>query len=207
MPVTPRLVLDWDGTVTEEDTLVLAVLEFGDADVYERTERALEAGELTFRQVMEAEMATIRAPLADVRDRLLERVRVRPGFRELAERQRPLLLSSGFVELIEPLLAREGVEADVAANRLDARPDGWRVVWRQEAACAICGDWCKRDGLPATGPVAFVGDGWSDRCAALAADRVFARGSLARYLDGEGVAYEPFDDFHDVARALERRAA
>jgi 2-hydroxy-3-keto-5-methylthiopentenyl-1-phosphate phosphatase len=31
---------------------------------------------------------------------------------------------------------------------------------------------------------------------------VFARDGLARYLDARGVAYEPFDDFHDVERAL-----
>ena len=50
----------------------------------------------------------------------------------------------------------------------------------------------------------FVGDGVSDRCVSLAADRVFARDGLARYLSRQGVAFEPFEDFHDVARALER---
>jgi 2-hydroxy-3-keto-5-methylthiopentenyl-1-phosphate phosphatase len=50
--------------------------------------------------------------------------------------------------------------------------------------------------------VVYVGDGYSDRCAAQAADRVFARRALARYLDERGVAYEPFEDFHEVDRAL-----
>jgi 2-hydroxy-3-keto-5-methylthiopentenyl-1-phosphate phosphatase len=47
-----------------------------------------------------------------------------------------------------------------------------------------------------------VGDGYSDRCAALAADRVFARRGLARDMEAEGVAYEPFDDFVSVRAAL-----
>ena len=47
-----------------------------------------------------------------------------------------------------------------------------------------------------------MGDGYSDRCAALAADRVFARDSLATHLDQLGVSYEPFYDLHDVAAAL-----
>jgi 2-hydroxy-3-keto-5-methylthiopentenyl-1-phosphate phosphatase len=47
-----------------------------------------------------------------------------------------------------------------------------------------------------------VGDGISDRCAALASDRIFATRGLARYLDEQGVAYERFDDFFDVASAL-----
>jgi 2-hydroxy-3-keto-5-methylthiopentenyl-1-phosphate phosphatase len=31
---------------------------------------------------------------------------------------------------------------------------------------------------------------------------VFATKGLARYLDERGVSYEPFDDFHDIARRL-----
>jgi 2-hydroxy-3-keto-5-methylthiopentenyl-1-phosphate phosphatase len=31
-----RLVLDWDGTVTERDTLDLVLQEFGDAEIYAR---------------------------------------------------------------------------------------------------------------------------------------------------------------------------
>jgi len=104
--------------------------------------------------------------------------------------------------LIEPVLAREGVEAEVKANRLDARPDGWRVLWRDESVCPVCGQPCKRAALPQDGEVVYVGDGYSDRCASLAADRVFATRGLARYLDAEGATYEPFDDFLDVRDSL-----
>lgn len=48
----------------------------------------------------------------------------------------------------------------------------------------------------------YAGDGFSDRCVALAATRVFARDGLATYLAGRGVAFERFEDFHDVLRAL-----
>jgi 2-hydroxy-3-keto-5-methylthiopentenyl-1-phosphate phosphatase len=92
----------------------------------------------------------------------------------------------------------------VHANRLDARPEGWRVVFRDESACAACGEACKRSALPANGEIVYVGDGYSDRCAALAADRVFATDLLAEYLDERGVAYEPFTDLSDVAQALAR---
>ena len=53
-----RLVLDWDGTVTERDTLHMAIERFGDLDVF----RALEAQigrELTLNEVIGIEMATI----------------------------------------------------------------------------------------------------------------------------------------------------
>ena len=198
-----KVVLDWDGTVTEEDTLHLLLLEFGDRGLYERVEVELLGGRMSYRDLMETEMRTIRVPLATARDFLLERARLRAGLHELAQAHDVLILSSGFAELIEPLLARAGVDAAVAANGLDPRPDGWRIRWRDEAQCTHCGDLCKRGGLPrADGPVVYVGDGYSDRCAALAADRVFARDGLAVYLEREGVAFEPFDDLEDVARAL-----
>jgi 2-hydroxy-3-keto-5-methylthiopentenyl-1-phosphate phosphatase len=68
--------------------------------------------------------------------------------------------------------------------------------------CAECDQSCKRAALPAEGEIVYVGDGISDRCAALAADRVFAVKGLASWLDEQGVAYEPFRDFRDIAAAL-----
>jgi len=50
-----------------------------------------------------------------------------------------------------------------------------------------------------------VGDGYSDRCAALAAERVFARDGLAEWLCSERVAFERFDDLGDVLEAMARR--
>jgi 2-hydroxy-3-keto-5-methylthiopentenyl-1-phosphate phosphatase len=187
--------------VTEVDSLHMVLLEFGDVEAYLRAEDDLGRS-LTLHEVIAVEFSTVTAPLAEVVEWVVENVRVRPGFHELVERFRPLIVSSGFHELIEPVLAREGVEAELLANRLDPRPDGWRVIWRDEAVCAVCGEACKRSTLPADGEVVYVGDGYSDRCVALAADRVFARDGLADYLDQQGVAYERFETLHDVAERL-----
>ena len=191
-----RLVLDFDGTVTERDTLDLVLERFGDAGVYERVEAELDAGRMTLNDVISAEFATVTAPLDEVVAYVVEHARVRPGFAELARARHPLVVSSGFRELIEPVLEREGVldAVELRANRVDARPDGWRVHYRVAETCEVCGEPCKRGDLPA-GEVAYAGDGHSDYCAALAADRVYATGSLARYLDERGVAFEPLTDF------------
>ena len=195
------LILDWDGTVTVRDTLWMLLERFGDRDVFERMEAGLGTT-FTHREVMETEMATITAPLEEAVAFLVARAEVRPGFRRLVERFRPLVLSSSFHETIEPVLAREGVEVELAANRIDARPDGWRVIWTDAAPCPECGELCKRRSLPDDGRLVYVGDGYSDRCAALAADRVFARGGLARYLAARDVAFETFEDLDDIAAAL-----
>jgi 2-hydroxy-3-keto-5-methylthiopentenyl-1-phosphate phosphatase len=200
VPEPWRLVLDWDGTVTEVDSLHMVLLEFGDRHVYEQAEGELFRA-MTLHEVIAHEFRTVRAPLEEVVAWCRENVRVRAGFRELVEAHRPLILSSGFRELIEPILEREAVEAELLANALDPHPGGWRAVFRDEAACASCSEACKRGSLP-SGRIVYVGDGASDRCAALAADRVFARNGLAAWLERRGVAYEPFGDLHDVGRAL-----
>jgi 2-hydroxy-3-keto-5-methylthiopentenyl-1-phosphate phosphatase len=175
----------------------MVLLEFGDVSIYEASEDALGES-LTLHQVIEREFATVKAPLLEVVTWLAENVVVRPGFAELVERFDPLVISSGFHELIEPILAREGVEFELLANRLDARADGWRVIWRDESVCEICGEPCKRASL-GDGAYVYVGDGYSDRCAALAAERVYARDGLARYLDEEGVAYTPFETLREIS--------
>lgn len=197
-----RLVLDWDGTITERDTLHMAIEEFGDLDVFHALE-AQVGRELTLDEVIEVEMATISAPFDVVLDWLLETVVVRPGLPELVAAHDPLIVSAGFHELIQPVLDREGVAATVVANRVEADPTGWRATFLERESCDVCGEPCKRVALAGTGPYVYVGDGISDRCVSLAAQRVFARSGLAQYLAAKGVAYEPFETLHDVREALE----
>ena len=144
------------------------------------------------------ELETITAPLAEVVGWLVANVRVRPGFAELVATHDPLIVSAGFHELIAPVLAREGVEARVVANTIDAHPSGWRAVFPPATRCPTCGEECKRAAVAHLTEFAYAGDGVSDRCVSLAAVCVFARAGLARYLEELGVPYLPFEDFHDI---------
>ncbi len=195
------LIVDWDGTITERDSLLMVLEEFGDWEECERLGDLLFAGKITLREEIERQFATVRAPLDEVVAWTVDNVRVRPGLPELAA-LRPIVVSSGFHELIDPVLAREGVTVELHANRVEARSEGWRPIWRELPVCAVCGQPCKRADLPADGQVVYVGDGYSDRCAALAADRVFARRGLAAYLDQQGIEYERFADLHDIVGAV-----
>ncbi len=189
------LVLDWDGTCTVRDSLVAAVHDLGDAGVYE-TEYA------SYGEALVAEVGTLRVTAEQAAEWALENVELRRGFHELVERHAPVIVSSGLPQLILPVLEREGIDVEVRSNFAEPSPDGWRLRFRHEGPCPVCGDRCKRRSLPDERPLVFVGDGYSDRCASLACDRVFARDSLARYLDEQSVAYEAFDSLLDVAAAL-----
>lgn len=196
-----ELVLDWDGTVTEADTLHVAIEEFGDVDVFIEMESEI-GRRMTLQEVIAVEMATIHASLEDVVAYLLATVSLRDGFGELVEQRDPLVVSMGFHELIEPLLERDGIEVRLVANRLDPRPEGWKAIFRSQAICDVCGEPCKRSDVSGVDGFVYVGDGFSDRCVAQAAARVFARDGLATYLAARGVPFERFEDFHDLERAL-----
>jgi 2-hydroxy-3-keto-5-methylthiopentenyl-1-phosphate phosphatase len=196
------LIVDWDGTATVEDTLIEAMKVFGDWQLYLDASAALKRGEITLHEEIRRDAEGIKAPLEEVQRWLVETVELRPGFVDLARARKPVIVSSNFRQLIEPILAREGLDLEVRANEVEWHPDGWRASFLNGDECGTCGEPCKRASLPAGDEIVYVGDGYSDRCAAQAADRIFARRSLARYLDERGVAYEPFEDFHDIDRAL-----
>lgn len=210
--MTRSLVVDFDGTITESDLLQPIAVRFGDPAVVDEVDLALDEGRITLRDEISREYEPVTAPLEEVVAWVLEHSRIRPGLRELVDLAesrgwRFVILSSGFEELIRPVLAREGVDVELLANRVEAHPNGWRVQWRDESICAECGESCKRAALPSEGEIVYVGDGYSDRCAALASQRVFATRGLARHFDSLGVPYEPFDDFFDIVAVLDRDIA
>ena len=194
-----RLFVDWDGTVTVQDSLVQVIHEFGDPALLAELEPRVGV-DLTLHEEIALEFAAVTTPLDEVVAWVVEHVDVRPGLRELAE-LRPVVVSAGFHELIEPGLEREGVRLEVLANRVEAAPEGWRVRFRDDTGCEMCGEPCKR-GSVAGAPYVYAGDGYSDRCAALAAERVFARDGLAAYLDLRGFPYEPFRDLRELRARL-----
>jgi 2-hydroxy-3-keto-5-methylthiopentenyl-1-phosphate phosphatase len=191
-----QLALDWDGTCTARDSLVAAIHDLGNPSVYEQEFES-------YGEALAAEVATLRVSAAEAAAWAVESVQLRAGLHELVERHRPVIVSSGLPQLIRPVLEREGLgHLELRSNDAEVRDDGWRVIFRDEGPCPVCGDRCKRRSLPAGRPLVFAGDGWSDRCASLACDRVFARTGLAAYLDEQGVPYEPYETFFDVAAAL-----
>ena len=143
-----KLVLDWDGTVTVQDSLVLVIHEFGDPAA-----RGARAACRCRPDAARGDRARVRlghAPLDEV-VALGRRARRRSaGFRELAEALEPVVLSAGFRELIEPVLEREGVRARGAREPAGRTAGRLARPFRDEAACTTCGEPCKRGASPAS---------------------------------------------------------
>ncbi len=206
---------DFDGTITQNDTLHLIVRRYGDGDLWEAIEPRLRAGELTLEQAMEAEFAGVRATPEQVRELVLRDAGMRAGFPDFVawardRGHRLLVLSSGFRSVIDAVLSRWGLgHLEVASHEAEFSPRGARLVWADRGdRCAVCGRRCKRHDVRARRAgerLVLIGDGVSDRCVAKMADIVFARAHLARDLTADGVPFVPFEDFHQVREELEAR--
>jgi 2-hydroxy-3-keto-5-methylthiopentenyl-1-phosphate phosphatase len=205
------LVVDFDGTITQEDVLDEIARTFGDDEVYREVDEALDRNGITLHEVLRREFEPVRASLGEVVEWVHANASIRQGFRELVELARErgwrvVVVASGFRQLIEPMLERAGIEGlELVSNEVDPDPSGWRITFFDESRCEVCGEACKRTTVRSVvdgGEVVYVGDGYSDRCAAEDADRVFARRGLAAYLTERGVPFEPFENFFQIAERL-----
>ena len=116
-------------------------------------------------------------------------------------------MSDGFAFYIEPMMRAAGLgHVTVISNEQawrDGRPDGLRFV-NAHPVCVGCGT-CKMQAVlryRERGPVAFVGEGQTDRYGALYADVTFAKLDLVAFCEADGVPFVAWEDFDDVRRAL-----
>jgi 2-hydroxy-3-keto-5-methylthiopentenyl-1-phosphate phosphatase len=208
--VSRLVVVDFDGTITERDTLDEMCRIYAPEE-WAAAEDDLQRRTMTLREVIAAEFAPIKGDHDTIVSETVDRARIRKGFAEFvraaeAAGDRVVVVSSGFESVIRPILEREGLDhLEVIAHDVRFTADGGVVDFRHGEPCPVCGEECKRsvvDAMRDGREVAYVGDGYSDRCAAQAADVRFARRTLASYLDAEDVEYIAFDDFTTVREAL-----
>jgi 2-hydroxy-3-keto-5-methylthiopentenyl-1-phosphate phosphatase len=213
--MSPRLIVcDFDGTVTARDTNSYLANTFAPAE-QASLEGKLFSRELSLREVLSAQHGAITVGSDAVVEACLT-IPLRPGFAELLEGARArgdrfVLLSSGFRQLIEPMLAHAGFEGvELVSNDLHYTEAGGSVTWRELPLCSICDEQCKRHDVALLrdqgeyDEVVFIGDGFSDRCGAEEADRIFALagGALEDDLRERGRAFEQFRSLEDVASSL-----
>ena len=116
-----RIVLDFDGTVTESDLLDRIALEFGDPAVYQEVEDGLDAGTMPLREVITREFAPVTAPLLAGWEPLLAPVLARS-----------LITSFVWMRFATTLLPLPG-----RARMQPAAPWRWRAGSARAADCAI----------------------------------------------------------------------
>jgi 2,3-diketo-5-methylthio-1-phosphopentane phosphatase len=204
---------DFDGTITDTDTLVFLTTHLGGGpEMIRQIGQQLRSHELTLREGIAAEMASIRAPFPEAEQLLRARVRLDAHFVPFASwcqsQQLPLtVLSAGFHQTIELFLpSADFPHLTILANELE--PDtqrGWQCHFRDTTADGHD----KAQALLAARArghyTIFIGDGLSDRQAAGAADEVFAKHSLAEYCRTRNLAFHSYQTFEEVWEQLRAR--
>jgi 2-hydroxy-3-keto-5-methylthiopentenyl-1-phosphate phosphatase len=198
--------LDFDGTVTRADTGVHVLERLGrpgwiDVDADYRS------GLIGSREVLSREWPLVAGGLEAARG-VAREVAVDEGFLPLVDALRAvgaelMVVSDGFGFLASEVCDAAGV--DVLTNRID---ESGEIVfpWQDRCCpCSTCGV-CKqapiKDARRRGRTTVLVGDGVSDRKAALLADVIYAKNDLADWCDDAGVDYRPFSGLADVQRLL-----
>lgn len=213
IPVGSVLV-DFDGTAAVHDVAQHLLIEFGDPSWLE-LEEAEARGEIGARECLLAQAALLDAPVERMLAFAAEHCTLDPTFPPFVrwledEGVAVAVVSDGFGFYIPPLLEAAGLgHVPVITNAWS--PDGRERLAFASAhgECVGCGT-CKMRavlGARPRGRVAFVGEGSSDRYAALYADVVFAKDRLVAFATGDGVPFLPWTTFDDVRTQLEALAA
>jgi 2,3-diketo-5-methylthio-1-phosphopentane phosphatase len=198
--------LDFDGTITLADTGVHVLRSLGRPG-WEDVSRQYREGIIGSREVLSQEWALLGGGVDAARAAARE-VEIDPGFGHLVDALRAAgaevtVISDGFGLTVEEVCEPVGVP--FFTNAID---DQGQLVfpWQDRCCpCSTCGV-CKqapvKEARRRGRRTVLVGDGVSDRKAALLADVIFAKDDLADWCDEAGVDYRAFARLRDVHRAL-----
>jgi 2-hydroxy-3-keto-5-methylthiopentenyl-1-phosphate phosphatase len=208
-PAASSVFLDFDGTISTEDVgrYVLARLAAPEWwDLHLRYER----GEIGSRELLLDQWALIESPTDRVRlETVAGEVALDPGFGPLVDSLRGAgaevtVVSDGFGFYVEAACAPFGV--DVLTNAVDFSSGELHFPHEDRCCpCSTCG-MCKqapiKDAKYRKRTTVLVGDGASDRKAALLADVVLAKDELASWCAEAGLPHYPFETLDDARRLL-----
>lgn len=206
------LMCDFDGTIVDLDVSYALLDRFAPGH-WRHLNRLYLEGRIGSREAYQQIIRWFRGSREEVLGFLRERAHLDPDLPALVRfcRERGLeflIVSDGFDLYISALLARWGLGVPYLANHLELDGEGARLGFPHlNPECGRCGT-CKLRVLRERRhlrPIVYVGDGLSDRCAALEADLVYAKGMLRRELRRAGKPFVPVRGLGDVLQDLRRR--
>jgi 2-hydroxy-3-keto-5-methylthiopentenyl-1-phosphate phosphatase len=195
---------DYDGTISTADTGVHLLERLGRPGWRELSDR-YHAGLIGSRECLVEEWAALSTKDEATLRAIAREVPLDPAFVPLVDGLRAAgatvtVVSDGFGFQIDEVCAPLGIP--VITNAVDFTTGELSFPNQDRCCpCTTCGT-CKqapiRDAQRQGRTAVFVGDGTSDRKAALLADLVWATGALARWCEEQGVAHARFDSLEDV---------
>jgi 2-hydroxy-3-keto-5-methylthiopentenyl-1-phosphate phosphatase len=206
-PTTPVLFCDFDGTITLKG-MVDEVGEVFVGETWLALKQKMLERKLSLLEGVAMAFETIPSSRREeIIDHVKQAAKIRPGFMELLDYCKvggiPFIVVSGGVDFfMEPVL-KPYVRSISRAYSLESDFSHKNLRLVHKYSCGECG-LCKlkvMEEYPGRTRI-LIGDGLTDLHGAQHADLVFARASLAKYLDQEGRPYLPYETFFDVIHGL-----
>ncbi|HTD81351.1 MAG TPA: MtnX-like HAD-IB family phosphatase [Thermoplasmata archaeon] len=201
---------DFDGTITLTDVAEDLLARFAPG-VWEEIERLHRARVIGTRETMARQFALVRAGREELVEFAKRTARMDPAVpsvvRTCKERGIPFeIVSEGLDFYLHALIKSWDLDVPVRTNRAVFEGGRIRIEYPfADPSCTLCGT-CKLDRvfeLRAAGfQVVYIGDGDSDLCPAIEADRVFAKRRLAELCESEEIAYTPFEGFVEIREEM-----
>ncbi len=205
---------DFDGTVTLTDTTI-AMVETCVGDGWEEINRRWENGESTTLETAQKTFELFRCTWQEIVANIQD-IQIDKQFKFFVEQvekrnEKLYIVSDGYEALIKQILNREGLEhLPVYANSFTIDKKGKFYMWAPyyNDSCGECGS-CKTNVITEIASqyqnfpeIVYIGDGYSDRCAIEAADRVLAKEKLYNIAIEKQIPAEKINDFNQAIDKL-----
>ena len=206
------IVIDFDGTICPQDVSEEILEAFASPEWWD-IDLEFQRGEIGSRECLVRQAALLKGSRDQMLRLAMERYPLDPTFAPFVRWARGAAIevavaSDGLGFYIPEMLRAVGIEGiPVLTNEVFVPGDAPVEVRFPQAhpVCVGCGT-CKMrivlDHRERYGPVAFVGEGHTDRYGALYSDLVFAKKHLVDICRSDGVTYLPWQTFDDVRRGL-----
>ncbi len=197
--------VDFDGTITKEDTCFAVVKAFA-KNGWEEINRLWEEKKISTVECANQVFKLFDASLSDIKA-LVDRMEIDECFKDFlalsdTKGYEVIILSDGYDFNIQAILNRFGIDLKYYANRLIYNKQGFSIECpHQNPACKNCGT-CKTSLIKelknGADQIIYIGDGYSDMCPAAQADLVFAKDVLFSYCQEKGMNVVHISGFRDI---------
>ena len=203
--------LDFDGTITSEETLVGVMNRLVSKEDFEKQYAAAMKEKMTISQMLKTFFREIPSSrISDVMD-YIESVSIRPGFQEFLDYMNELkipvvVISGGLKQMVYSKLEKYRAQIlDIYCVDVDLSGPYMNLVSKFDDGNEL---------LKKTDVMGFydfqksisIGDSHTDMKIAIAADQVFARDELADFMRDLGKPYEKWEDFYDIVKSMKEES-
>lgn len=198
--------VDFDGTITKKDSCLAVIKAFAKGD-WQSIDLKWQKKVLTTKECAMETFKLFDTDKQKLTQFLLDEIEIDDHFLPFINQCQKkaydvFILSDGYDFNIKTVLDKYNINIPFYANELVISGNEFDInTVHSSRACGRCGT-CKTELMktlkPKEGLSVYVGDGYSDMCAAKNADIIFAKDALLSYCRENDISAQEFDDFSNI---------